>query len=450
MKFYHLAIPLLAIPLLIVAAESPLVAQMEQVRGAGAEQRTLAPAQRDAALDAIAKALPDTYVFPEKVPSILARFAEQRRAGRYDVADPAVLAERATEDLRTASGDRHLYLLYNPEQYAAATTKKAATATPGPDTQGYEQRLATRDHHGLTELKILPGNIRYLKLTEFQWVPDVTGTIYDEAMRFLKDGDAVIIDLRGNPGGSHGAVRYLVSHFMDGDVLELTFLARGKAPEQSRTLDHVPAGRLTGKPLYVLIDGGVGSAAEAFAYDVQQFKLGQLVGTKTAGAANNNDFTPIAPGFMFSIPTGRPEHAVSHTNWEAVGVSPSVGTPPGQALITAQSLALARLGETPGLPRDRRAEYDWAKVAVDAQLHPVSPERAQLQSFVGRYGTNDITLVDGALSLGRPDRPPRKLIPLANALFAIEGSDKLRVRFGKNVMETTWMGDPVPRTFPRN
>jgi hypothetical protein len=449
MKFYRLAIPLLAIPLLIVAAESPLVAQMEQVRGAGAEQPTLAPAQRDAALDAIAKALPDRYVFPEKVPSILARFAQYRRAGRYDGVDPALLAERVSEDLRAASGDRHLYLLYNPEQYAGATTT-AATGLPKPDPTAYMRSLAARDHHGLTELRILPGNIRYLKLTEFQWVPDVTGTIYDEAMRFLKDGDAVIIDLRGNPGGSHGAVRYLVSHFMDGDVLELTFLARGEPPEQSRTLDHLPAGRLTGKPLYVLIDGGVGSAAEAFAYDVQQFKLGQLVGTKTAGAANNNDFTPIAPGFMFSIPTGRPEHAVSHTNWEAVGISPSVEAPPGQALITAQSLALARLGETPGLTRDRRAEYDWAKVALDAQLHPVSPERAQLQSFVGRYGTNDITLVDGALWLGRPDRPLRRLIPLANALFAVEGSDKLRVRFGKNVMETTWMGDPVPRTFPRN
>ena len=33
-------------------------------------------------------------------------------------------------------------------------------------------------------------------------------------MRFLSGGDAVIIDLRKNGGGSPDAVRYLVSHFL--------------------------------------------------------------------------------------------------------------------------------------------------------------------------------------------------------------------------------------------
>jgi C-terminal processing protease CtpA/Prc len=78
---------------------------------------------------------------------------------------------------------------------------------------------------------------------------------------------------------------------------------------------------LKGKPLYVLIDGGVGSAAEAFAYDVQQFKLGELIGATTAGAANNNDLLPIAPAFILSISSGRPEHAVSKTTGRAWGSS---------------------------------------------------------------------------------------------------------------------------------
>jgi C-terminal processing protease CtpA/Prc len=104
-------------------------------------------------------------------------------------------------------------------------------------------------------------------------------------------------------------VQYLVSHFLKPGMLEITFLQAGREPVQTRVLDHLPAGRMLGKPLYVLVDQGTASAAELFAYDVQQFKLGTLIGTRTAGAANNNDFVPIAPGFMLSVSTGRPVHS---------------------------------------------------------------------------------------------------------------------------------------------
>lgn len=119
--------------------------------------------------------------------------------------------------------------------------------------------------------------------------------------------------------------------------------------------------------------------------------------------------------------------------------------PKNESETVKAALALARLGETPGLTQERRAEYDWAGVAVEVQRHPILPEKLALQSFVGRYGPNTVTLVDGG-----PNRAARKLIPLTNELFAVEGFDVFRVRFGKDLMETIWMGDPVPRTFPRS
>jgi len=435
-----------AAALLLAVPALPALAQMDPAAAAAA-RKPLSPAERDAALDAIAAALPKFYVFPDKVPAILAGFAQARQAGRYATDDPALLAERVTEDLRRASGDRHLYLNYDPARYAAAlNSKSGAGPDQGEDSAALERRAALRDNHGLTEQRILPGNVRYLRIAEFQWVRDETGAAYDAAMRFLKEGDAAIIDIRGNPGGSHGAVRYLVSHFMDDDVLELTFLARGEAPEQSHTLDHLPAGRLKGRPLYVLIDSNVGSAAEAFAYDVQQFKLGELVGAKTAGAANNNDFHPIAPGFMLSVPFGRPEHAVSHTNWEAVGVTPSVPAEPAKALETAWGLALARLAAAPGATPEARAEYAWAQVAVEARLHPVAVAPATLKALTGRYGDFTVRLQGGALELVRPDGRARRLYPLdANGLYGVENNDQLRVRFKPRAMETWWIDDPNPR-----
>ena len=321
---------------------------------AASAQDTLSVAQRDAVLTAIRQAVQSSYIFPERAPAILARLDAAKAAGRYDVSSPNELAGLITGDLRDASQDGHVYLEYAPDRFAAGS---AGSAAPQALSQ-IDAAAARRDNHGLTATEILPGNIRYLKIAAFQWVADETGQAYDDAMRFLKGGDAAIIDLRGNGGGSSEAVQYVVSHFLKAGTLEITFLKAGQEPVQTRALDYLPAGRLS-TPLYVLIDEASASAAESFAYDVQQFKVGRLVGAGTAGAANNNEFTPIAPGFMLSLSVGRPVHPVSGGNWEGVGVAPDTLTPSAQALDTAHAEALrALLSKTPS---DKvKADYAWA------------------------------------------------------------------------------------------
>ena len=104
-------------------------------------------------------------------------------------------------------------------------------------------------HHGITELRVLPDNVRYMKVAAFFWTEGETSRAYDDAVRFLKDGEAIVVDLRGNGGGDALAVRYLVSHFVEPNKLLLTFLEGGKPPEESRSLAEPPSGRLTGRPL---------------------------------------------------------------------------------------------------------------------------------------------------------------------------------------------------------
>ncbi|RKH63552.1 S41 family peptidase [Corallococcus llansteffanensis] len=415
-------------------------------------QPRLSPKERVTALRAISTEFEKRYVFPELRPKIIERLNQLQKAGRYDVDDPLVFAERLTGDLRSVSNDRHLSLRVDPAAYAAAL------AAPDSDAgeEAYFRRQAIRDHHGLAEMRILPGNIRYLKITGFQWTNDASGTAYDDAMRFLKDGDAIIIDLRNNGGGSHGAVRYLVSHFLDPDTLELTFLQGSETPSQSRSLEHLPAGRLKGKPLYVLIDGQTASAAEAFAYDVQQFKLGVLVGARTVGAANNNTLLPIAPHFILSVSYGRPVHAVSKTNWEGAGVAPDVETPSAQALDAAQMHALRKLSQTPGATPEQLGDYRWANIAVEARMHPVSLDPAMLAPLAGRYLRSGagaapvkVTHRDGALWFAFPDLPVARLSPLTKDVFAVEGYEVLRVRLTGKTLEMLWRDEPAPRVYPR-
>ena len=432
--------------LLLVMTAGPALAQ----RAASSPDLPprLAQATRDSALEAIVATIRESYVFPEKRPVIVQRLKQARRSGRYQVRDAARFAQRVTDDLSAASRDGHLYLLHDPVQYAAARRSRPANQEKGEDLEAYWRRLAIRDHHGLTEMRLLPGNLRYLRISAFHWVRDVTGVAYDAAMRFLKGGDAAIIDLRGNGGGAHPAVQYLVSHFLGGDTLEMTFLQGGTPPLQSRTLEHLPAGRLTGKPLYVLIDGGVASAGEAFAYDVQQFKLGELVGARTAGAANNNKLVPIPPSFVLSVSYGRPVHPVSGSNWEGTGIEPTVPAAPEQALEVAEALALKRLATAPGVSREALAEYDWAQVGVQARLRPVSISPEWLEARAGRYEEVEVAFREGGLWLTRQNRPTRRLIPLTrDGLFAVEGSSRLRVRFTVGGLELRSKGEPAPATF---
>ncbi|HYD26874.1 S41 family peptidase [Brevundimonas sp.] len=444
---------LLSVCALACLAGTPAVAQ-RAAPTAVARVEAVAPltaTQRAAAVADIIRTVETRYVFPDRVAAIRARLNEGLSSGRYDTADPGAFAERITADLRESSSDGHMYLNHAPAEYSAVAGSDEPTAD-NPAFQAIWAAAALRSNHGLSEMRILPGNVRYLRIGQFHWVADRTGQAYDDAMRFLRDGDALIIDLRGNGGGDHAAVRYLLSHFMEPDQLDITFLEAGEEPVQSRTLDNLPAGRVRGKPLYVLINRQVGSAAEAFAYDVQQFRLGTLVGATTAGAANNNTFFPIAPGFMLSVSYGRPVHPVSGGNWEGVGVSPDVAVEPAVALDTAMSQALATLLARADADPADRAGWEWAEAGVRARLNPPAVAPAHLRALAGSYGGRVILFEDGGLVWRRSNGQTSKLTPMnADGLFAVEGADdRMRIWLSGDALEMRRIDDPAPPRFPRD
>lgn len=440
-----------AIILAIILSPSVVAQRAAPVTAARSEIPALTAAQRTAAVADIVKRITEHYVFPDRVAAITARLNQGLASGRYDTESPIAFAERVTSDLREASRDRHMYMSFAPAEFAAAIAAHGDSDAPNPALDAIWARQASRANHGLEEMRILPGNVRYLRITGFQWITDRTGASYDAAMRFLSEGDAIVIDLRGNGGGSHAAVRYLLSHFLPGDTLDITFIAAGKEPVQSRTLEYLPAGRLTGRPFYVLIDRQTGSAAEAFAYDVRQFRLGTLVGATTAGAANNNEFFPVAPGFMLSISFGAPIHPVSKSNWEGVGVPPDVASDPARALDLAHSLALAALLERKDAdPRDR-GDWEWARAAAVARIAPPVIPAAKLRPLAGRYGARRIVWRDDGLFYVRQGGALARLIPLAaDGLFTVEGfDDHFRVRLTGDAIETQWNEEPAPTRLAR-
>jgi hypothetical protein len=130
---------------------------------AAADNRRLTAEESNAAIAEIERLVGEHYFEASKRPAVLAALAEGRRSGRYRGTTAVDFVRLVTEDLRRTSNDRHMYLTWNPQGYRVLLERARAPAT-GARNDSYFQERFRRENHGLQEMKILPGNVRYLKI----------------------------------------------------------------------------------------------------------------------------------------------------------------------------------------------------------------------------------------------------------------------------------------------
>ncbi len=373
----------------------------------------------------VRKILSANYVLPAVRPKLDAALAQGSSTGRYDVGDPAVLADRINEDMAAVAHDKHLGIMFSPEQSRDLAAHPQAGDDDGPPTP--EQiRQADRLNHGILEMKVLPGNIRYINTIGFVWAGAKTAAVYDNAMRFLSGGDAAIIDLRQNGGGSPEAVRYMISHFVPADRQLVTFYMGGKAGDTWKSLGDLPAGRMVGKPLYVLTSGMTASAAEEFTGHVNGYKLGEIIGANTAGAGFRNSFFPVTGGYVISVSVGRAVLASTGKDWEGVGIAPTTKVDQGKALDVAQVHALRALAVN-ATGEDKKM-YQSAATVLDAQVNPVATA-LPIAQYAGVYGERHITTEDGKIMFQREGGMKHVMVAVAPNEFAFTDAPTDRVRF---------------------
>lgn len=400
--------------------------------GAAAQGTATAAATAPANVDVqavvadVRRILNENYVLPELRPKLDAALAKGLAEGRYNVADTGLLAERINADLDAVAHDGHLGMHHDPKQSAALAARPAGAGADDAPPSEEQIRFAERLNHGVMQLKVLPGNIRYMEYVGFFWGGKSTEAALDNAMRFLKGGDAVIIDLRKNGGGSPDAVRYLISHFLEANRPIVTFYMRGQPGETLKSLASVPAGRLTGKPLYVLTGGRSASAAEEFVGHVDGFKIGELIGETTAGAGYRNEFFPVSGGYVISVSVGRAVLASTGKDWEKVGIAPTVKVEQDKALETAQVRALRKLAAS-AKDEDKRIMEASAQV-LEARMKPVATALT-LPQYVGVYGVRHITNEDGKLYFQREGGMKGQLVPVGANEFAFVDDPVQRVKF---------------------
>ena len=144
-----------------------------------------------------------------------------------------------------------------------------------------------RDESGRWVYRIGPDDRwAYIRITEF--VPD-TGRRLREAIQRLGRVSAMVLDLRGNPGGTLPGAVEVANEFLRECVIA-TCISRGEPP---RRYVAQPDGALTDITLVVLVDGQTASAAEIVAGALKLRGRSVVVGSRTRGKGYLQTMIPL-------------------------------------------------------------------------------------------------------------------------------------------------------------
>jgi len=284
----------------------------------------------------VARLLEAEYVLPDKAEAFADALRSRHSAGAYlEYTEGIEFAEAVTADLVEITDDSHML-------FRVVVSSDLSESIDSPLHHPVRlSRLGEDEHLGFSRLEWLPGHVGYLDLRRFYPISE-SKEMVDGAMGFLSSADAVIIDLRENPGGAGESLPYLCSFFLPFPTQLTSYYSReDDFLKEFWTLEEVEGGRLSDVPLFLLTSPRTFSASEMLAYDMKVLGRATLVGEPTGGGANSVDLYPVGGDFEIYISTSRAINPVTDSNWEGVGVIPHISVPEGQALDTTLVLARA-------------------------------------------------------------------------------------------------------------
>jgi carboxyl-terminal processing protease len=177
----------------------------------------------------------------------------------------------------------------------AAMRQLPKTDLTGQGFWDYVSKLDYQKELGRMRYVETDDDLMVLKIPEFAFTPDQV----DSVMKKARKHKALIIDLRGNPGGSVVTLNQFLGNLFDHDVKICDRVTRDSSKPQlaKSKRENAFAGRLI-----VLVDSKSASASEALARVVQLEKRGTILGDKSAGAVMEARHYPYHIGVETIIP----------------------------------------------------------------------------------------------------------------------------------------------------
>lgn len=166
-------------------------------------------------------------------------------------------------------------------------------------------------------LNMMEDGMAYIQVTEFD---SVTVDQFADALATAKGSGmkGMILDLRGNPGGSLDAVVDMCEMILPQGLIVYTENKSGHREEYKCDGNHELQ-----VPLVVLVDGNSASAAEIMAGAIKDYRLGTLVGTTTFGKGIVQQLISFKDGSAVKITTSA-YYTPAGNNIHGTGIVPDV------------------------------------------------------------------------------------------------------------------------------
>jgi len=202
-----------------------------------------------------------------------------------------------------------------------------------------------KDLNGKKEFPLAADKIGYVRLTQFG---ERTSDELDAALKKLKAKgmEALVLDLRGNPGGLLDQAVEVCEKFLPRGQLVVSTEGRNPGKSTVRSVTG-RSGAYRNLPIAVLVNVGSASASEIVAGCLQDCAaLGKckavLIGERTFGKGSVQEIMPLEGGAALRLTTSKyytPSHKVIHEH----GITPDIVLP-----MTEEEETFARLRVTPG------------------------------------------------------------------------------------------------------
>ncbi|MFH1889055.1 MAG: S41 family peptidase [Candidatus Omnitrophota bacterium] len=186
----------------------------------------------------------------------------------------------------------------------------------------------------IKETKILQDKIGYIRLAEFG---ESSAKDMNAALESLKQQgmDALILDLRNNPGGLLDAAVRITGKFLDKD--KLIVYTKGRKPNQSLKFYSEEKHPFTDMPMAVLINEGSASGSEIMAGAFQDHKRAIILGTKSFGKGSVQTIVPLSDGSALRLTTSR-YFTPSGRQIHEKGIVPDIVVEEGRIELTEESV----------------------------------------------------------------------------------------------------------------
>jgi hypothetical protein len=380
------------------------------------------------------------YIFPErivKIESVVQEKFDNKGYSSYKTLFDFL--EVLNKDFESSGNDHHLDIFYGPQYVKKIKASEINSPGKSDKVPADFVNMVKYENFFLKKVERMDGNIGYFKFNKFEEL-QFSKEYIASAMNFISNSSAIIFDLRENGGGSAETVHFLMSYFLPDSTKLGVFKRRinNETIELWTTKDPLVRKIPDNIPVYILVSKNTSSAAESFAYGLQQVKRVIIVGEQTHGEGNPGARFVINDKLYMMIPTAVNVNALTGTNWDGVGITPEIKTTASDAFAKT-IVEICHILEMKG---DNNI-YKWIIPEYESQLHPETASVKFIKSILGSYAEGKKISQENGSVYYTTESGKRKMIYMGNQMFAMDGRNDYRMRFptsNKNIefVEFIW------------